>query len=191
MNPIRLFKEFILREKLKKQDFQYINQLKEKGVVLEYPFAIYNKENLEVESPCYIGPDCWLILRGKLSIESGTIIGPRLKVHTSNHNYRGEMLPFDDKYIVKDVKIGKNVWIGADVTLLPGVSIGAGAIVGACSCVTKDVPPFAIVGGNPAIVLKYRDRLKYEELNSKGQVYLTHKKSRKTIIDESKRIWKK
>ena len=52
--------------------------------------------------------------------------------------------------------IGNDVWIGANVTTLQGVSIGDGAVVAAGAVVVKDVPPYAIVGGNPAKVLKYR-----------------------------------
>ena len=56
----------------------------------------------------------------------------------------------------KEVIIGDDVWIGSDVTILPGVKIGNHSIIGACSVVTKDVPEYAIVAGNPAKVKKYR-----------------------------------
>lgn len=49
-----------------------------------------------------------------------------------------------------DVKIGNDVWIGYRVTILSGVTIGDGAVVGACSLVNNDVPPYTIVGGVPA-----------------------------------------
>jgi acetyltransferase-like isoleucine patch superfamily enzyme len=52
--------------------------------------------------------------------------------------------------------IGNDVWIGQDVRLKRGVVVGDGAIVGACALVTKDVPPYAIVGGVPAKVIRYR-----------------------------------
>lgn len=55
----------------------------------------------------------------------------------------------------KPVHIEKNVWIGRSSTILKGVTVGEGAIVGACSVVTKDVPKYAVVAGNPAKVVKY------------------------------------
>jgi chloramphenicol O-acetyltransferase type B len=55
-----------------------------------------------------------------------------------------------------DVRIGNDVWIGSNATIMSGVTIGDGAAVAADSCVTRDVPPYAIVGGNPALVLRRR-----------------------------------
>lgn len=55
-----------------------------------------------------------------------------------------------------DVVIGNDVWIGLGATILSGVSIGDGAVIAAKSVVVKDVPPYAIVAGNPAKVIKYR-----------------------------------
>ncbi len=52
------------------------------------------------------------------------------------------------------VVIEDNVWIGEKSTILPGVKIGYGAIIGANSVVTKDIPPYALVGGNPAKIIK-------------------------------------
>lgn len=56
----------------------------------------------------------------------------------------------------KDVTIEDDVWIGTNVTILKGVTVGRGAVVAAGAVVTKSVPPYAIVGGVPAKVLKYR-----------------------------------
>ena len=56
----------------------------------------------------------------------------------------------------RQIIIGNDVWIGCDVTILGGVRIGNGAVIGARTVVAKDVPPFAIVVGNPARVIKYR-----------------------------------
>ncbi len=55
-----------------------------------------------------------------------------------------------------DVIIGNDVWIGYRVTVLSGVTIGDGAAIGACSVVARDIPPYAIVAGNPAQVIRYR-----------------------------------
>ena len=55
-----------------------------------------------------------------------------------------------------DTVIGNDVWIGYGATLMPGVQVGDGAIVAAQAVVTKSVPPYAVVGGNPAQVIRYR-----------------------------------
>ena len=54
------------------------------------------------------------------------------------------------------IRIGSDVWIGSHVIVMGGVTIGDGAVVAAGSIVTKDVPPFAIVGGVPAKIIKFR-----------------------------------
>ncbi|GIU42540.1 Vat family streptogramin A O-acetyltransferase [Shewanella algidipiscicola] len=55
-----------------------------------------------------------------------------------------------------DTIVGNDVWLGYESTIMPGVSIGDGAIIASKSVVTSDVPPYSIVGGNPAKVIKYR-----------------------------------
>jgi acetyltransferase-like isoleucine patch superfamily enzyme len=55
-----------------------------------------------------------------------------------------------------DIIVENDVWIGAKATIMSGVKIGNGSVVGSGSVVTKDVPPYAIVVGNPAVVVKYR-----------------------------------
>ena len=55
-----------------------------------------------------------------------------------------------------DIIIGNDVWVAFGATILSGVKIGDGAVVAAGSVVTKDIPPYAIVGGVPAKVIKYR-----------------------------------
>ena len=55
-----------------------------------------------------------------------------------------------------NINIENDVWIGAYSTIMSGVKIGNGAVIGASSVVTKDIPPYAIVAGNPAKIIKYR-----------------------------------
>lgn len=56
----------------------------------------------------------------------------------------------------QDICIKNDVWIGCNAVILKGVTIGEGAVIAAGSIVSKDVPPYAVVGGSPARVLKYR-----------------------------------
>ena len=56
----------------------------------------------------------------------------------------------------RQIIIGHDVWIGAHVQILSGVNIGNGSVIASGAVVTKDVPPYAIVGGNPAKIIKYR-----------------------------------
>lgn len=64
-----------------------------------------------------------------------------------------DRLHFDE---IAQITVGSDVWIGASVMVLDGVNIGDGAIVAAGSVVTRDVPPYAVVGGVPARVIRYR-----------------------------------
>ena len=80
-----------------------------------------------------------------------------------NHNCYSDYINYNGNNVVnkdwsnvvsKPIIIQSKVWIGFGVTILKGVTIGEGAVVGACSVVTKDVEPWTVVGGNPAILLK-------------------------------------
>ena len=63
---------------------------------------------------------------------------------------------YDDKCIDGDIVIGDDVWIGRDVLIFSGVTIGKGAIIGAGAIIAKNVPPYAVVVGNPAKIIRYR-----------------------------------
>lgn len=71
-------------------------------------------------------------------------------------NFDGNFLKNKNWDVVntKPIKVCDNSWIGMNATILKGVTIGEGAIVAACSVVTKDVPPYTVVAGNPALVVK-------------------------------------
>lgn len=101
-----------------------------------------------------------------VSISYGVTIGPpehnyhRLSMHPFIYDTRFNIFDRDDvvynEKFDKKVEIGNDVWIGCNSTILRGVKIGDGAIVGANSLVKHDVPPYAIVVGCPAKILKYR-----------------------------------
>lgn len=105
---------------------------------------------------------------GQVKIGSYFHSGEGLKIFTRNHNYEGEAIPYDSKYVHKPVTIDECVWIGAYVILLPGTTIGEGAIIQAGSVVHGEIPPLAIAGGNPAKVFAWRDKDRYSRLKGKG-----------------------
>ena len=88
------------------------------------------------------------------------------------HNYdTGTKIPYDSTYILQDIIIEDNVWLGSRVTVLGGVTIGEGVIIQAGSTVVSDIPKYAIAGGHPAKVFKYRDIEHYEKLKEKGKFH--------------------
>lgn len=96
--------------------------------------------------------------------------GRGLTILTSNHDYRStDSVPYGVTDIFKPVKIEGYVWSGIDVTILPGVTIGEGAILGAGTVISKDVPAGAIVVGNPATIVKYRDMEVFTRLKNEGK----------------------
>ena len=70
--------------------------------------------------------------------------------------FQGLARPFGMRGNRGDTVIGNDVWIGQKATILPGIHIGDGAIIGANTVVSKDVPPYAIVVGDPGVIKKYR-----------------------------------
>lgn len=138
--------------------------------------------NLRVNHPCIfcgqveVGHDCnfngmRILGGGKVEIGNYFHSGIECMIITQNHNYEGEMIPYDETYIYKNVTIGDCVWFGNRVLVTGNVNIGEGSIIAAGSVVTKDVPPLAIVGGNPAKIIKFRDKEHYYRLKSEQKFY--------------------
>ena len=99
------------------------------------------------------------------SIANYVMIGPgqhpQKFLSTSSFQYLPEVYLLEDSTIenykpYKQCIIGNDVWIGIGAVIQDGVTIGDGAIIAANVIVTKDIPPYAIVGGAPAIIIKYR-----------------------------------
>ena len=106
-----------------------------------------------------IGEYCHITAISKIVIGDNVLTGRRLTISDNAHGNTSieEMrLPPASRSMASkgSVTIGRNVWIGENVTILPNVTVGDSAIIGAGSVVTKDIPPFAVVCGNPAKVLK-------------------------------------
>lgn len=96
--------------------------------------------------------------RGGIEIGNEVQIAANVQLITNNHDeYERMILP------CKPVVIDDGAWIGAGATILPGVRIGKHAIVGASSVVTKDVPDYAVVVGNPARIIKTLDKTKFND----------------------------
>ena len=68
----------------------------------------------------------------------------------------------------KPVVIEENVWVGFEAVILPGVTIGRGAIIGSKSIIAQDVPPYAVMVGNPGRIIKYLDPTDTPELKQKA-----------------------
>jgi maltose O-acetyltransferase len=108
------------------------------------------------------GEGCRIYAGGGLTIGSQVMIAPYVTLITSNHRYMTQFDTSGHHEEYKPIVIKDDVWIGERAIILPGVTIGCGAIVGAGAVVTKDVPDWCVVGGNPAKVIKYRNQ---DEMN--------------------------
>lgn len=97
-------------------------------------------------------------LYGDITIGNDVMMGTNCIIYTVNHRFDNLTIPMrlQGNQASLPVIIDDDVWIGGRVTILPGVHIGKGSILAAGAVVTKDVPEFAVVGGNPAKIIKYR-----------------------------------
>ena len=120
------------------------------GINVERGAYFGDGSQIELGDRSGIGVDCELY--GPVRIGRDVMMGPEVIVYTANHRFDRLDVPMRDQghAAAEPVEIEDDVWIGARAILLPGVRIGRGAIVAAAAVVTKDVPAYAIVGGNPA-----------------------------------------
>lgn len=120
------------------------------------------QKNTRFSHRCTVGDNSGIgrysVLHGPVHIGSNVMMGPNCTIYTQNHAYEDVSIPMNQQGFSKErpVVIGDDVWIGGQVIILPGVKVGNHSVIGAGSVVTKDVPEYAVVGGNPAKVLKYR-----------------------------------
>jgi len=111
---------------------------------------------IEIGDNSGIGVNCEVC--GPVRIGDNVMMAPEVIILTRNHKFDDLNIPMSKQghYPPEVVVIHDDVWIGTRVIILPGVTVNKGAIIGAGAVVTKDVPSYAIVGGNPAKVIRYR-----------------------------------
>lgn len=155
--------------------YQYKFKKVGKRFFLEKSVSILGN-NIEVGNQVAIRKDCILAGNGKLKIDNNTVINsstiigcyesieigkdvmiaPRCYILDVDHNYNNKELPISKQgYSFSPVKIEDGVWLGTQVVITKGVTIGKGSVVASNSVVTKDIPPFCVVAGVPAKIVKY------------------------------------
>lgn len=147
-----------------------INSLSKDGVCIGDNVSILNNtiiectgvirslgEGLIIGNNVGIAQNCFIQVRGKVTIKNNVIFGPNVSIFSENHVFKYDDLPIKNQGETRDgVMIGEGVWIGTRSVILDGVTIGDNSIIAAGSIVTKDIPPYAIAGGVPAKIIKYR-----------------------------------
>lgn len=135
----------------------------DKSVIITPPVQMGKLKNIYLYKNTNISGDSTIsAINAKFIVKSNCAIAAGLKVYTGNHamivgKFCTEVI---DKIkpagYDKDVIVENDVWIAANVTLLMGVTIGRGAIIAAGAVVNKSIPPYAIAGGIPAKVIKFK-----------------------------------
>lgn len=119
------------------------------------PFYSDYGKNITIGKNVFINSCCHFQDQGGIFIGDNVFIGHNVVLATVNHSLK----PLEKrKNYNHPIKIENNVWIGSNVTILPGVTLGEWSVVGAGAVVTKDVPPYTVVGGVPAKIIKKVDK---------------------------------
>jgi len=135
-------------------------------------FTIKCPENFRIDKGTVINGYCYIQAYGGVSIGQYCHIGKGLTIFSHNHNYNStKSIPYDDVDILKPVVIMDFVWCGSNVTIVPGITIGEGAVIGSGSIVTRNIPDCAVVGGNPAKIIKYRNLDEFYRLKKEGKYF--------------------
>lgn len=115
------------------------------------PFYTDFGKNITIGKDVFINSGCHFQDQGGIEIGDGALIGHNVVLATINH----DTIPGNGrKNHYAPIQLGKHVWIGSNATILPGVTVGDWAVIAAGAVVTNDVPPYTIVGGVPAKIIK-------------------------------------
>lgn len=131
-----------------------------KNVNIEQGAYFGTGKNIEIGDNSGIGINCKIY--NTVKIGKYVMMGPEVMIIGGNHKYDRLDVPIglQGSNPIQPLHIGDDVWIGARATILGNVQrIGNGAIIGGGAVVTKPVPEYAIVGGNPAKIIKYRKKI--------------------------------
>nr|WP_308813190.1 acyltransferase [Aestuariibaculum sp. M13] len=135
-------------------------------------FLLGDLKKFKIHPTSHLKSDTTIECSGGVEIGKYFHTGKGLVIFSTNHNYNSKVkIPYDEISINQKVIIKDFVWLGANVTIVPGVTIGEGVVVGAGAVVTKDVPDYAIIGGNPAKIIKYRDIDVFNKLKQEGEFF--------------------
>jgi acetyltransferase-like isoleucine patch superfamily enzyme len=118
---------------------------------------IFNYEGLSIGNNVSIHPMSYIEAKGGIKIGDDVSIAHAVTLLSVNHIYSDINTPIKDQGIdYKETEIKSNVWIGAKASVLAGIMVGSGSIIATGAVVTKNVDEYAVVGGIPATVIKYR-----------------------------------
>lgn len=123
------------------------------------PFTADFGKNITIGKNVFFNSGCRFQDQGGIVIGDGVLIGHNVVIATINHGLDPKE---ERKNHYAPVAIGNHAWIGSNATILPGVTVGEWAVVAAGAVVTKDVEPYAVVGGVPAKVIKHIARERAE-----------------------------
>jgi maltose O-acetyltransferase len=125
-----------------------------RSVDFETGMIVRNPGRISIGDGCSFGSFVILDAHAPITIGDNCMFAARATISTFTHDYTRS--PMNSVTITKPVAIGNDVWLGIGATVMPGVVVGDGAVIGAHALVTRNVPPYAIVVGVPAKVMKYR-----------------------------------
>lgn len=119
---------------------------------------VRHPENVRVGARSYVNGGMLAASPGAcIRIGEDCMVSYAVHMRTDMHRHGRTDIPMSNQGVDEsDIVIGDGVWIGYGAQIMSGVSVGDGAIVGAGAVVTHDVPPMAVVGGVPALIIKYR-----------------------------------
>ena len=157
---LNLFPDFYIGNKIRRCFYKYYFFEVGKGLIVNVNCHFEVPSGITIGENCSFNRSCWVSGGGSLKIGNDVIFGPKVIIHTANHNYFDQTKPIRlQGHSFKEVIINNNVWVGAGAIILPGVTINSNSIIAAGAVVSKDVPSNVIAGGVPARVIK---EIKYE-----------------------------